>query len=158
MTIVKHFVESLHSCYFISLYCSTIYCNRSLCCQWYGLRRKWRAFYPWGVWYTVRCWNPNGVSQKIRKLQQKYGSRDQWKMEKDTQEEAQERNILLSVPILKLIDKKEIDVLTVENENNLSTSQPKKLYQWFVENLFIICCQEYRQRVKVCKSYQYCDG
>ena len=50
-------------------------------------------------------------------------------MEKDTQEEAQERNILLSVPILKLIDKKEIDVLTVENENNLGTSQPKKLYQ-----------------------------
>ena len=50
-------------------------------------------------------------------------------MEKDTQEEAQERNILLSAPILKLIDKKEIDVLTVENENNLSTSQPKKLYQ-----------------------------
>ena len=50
-------------------------------------------------------------------------------MEKDTQEEAQERNILLSVSILKLIDKKEIDVLTVENENNLSTSQPKKLYQ-----------------------------
>ena len=52
-------------------------------------------------------------------------------MESDTQEEAQERNILSSIPILKFIDEKEIDVLTVENENNLSTSQPKKaLYQY----------------------------
>ena len=47
-------------------------------------------------------------------------------MESDTQEKAQERNILLSLPILKFIDKNEIDVLTVENENNLSTSQPRK--------------------------------
>ena len=52
------------------------------------------------------------------------------KMKSDTQEEAQERNILSSTPILKFIDEKDIDVLTVENENNLSTSQPKKaLYQ-----------------------------
>ena len=52
------------------------------------------------------------------------------KMESDTQEEAQERNILSSIPILKFIDKKETDVLIVENENNLRTSQPNKgLYQ-----------------------------
>ena len=52
-------------------------------------------------------------------------------MERDTQEEAQEKNILSSIPILKFIDEKEIDVLTVENGNNLSTSQPKKaLYQY----------------------------
>ena len=41
-------------------------------------------------------------------------------MESDTQKEAQERNILSSIPFLKFIDEKEIDVLTVENENNLS--------------------------------------
>ena len=42
-------------------------------------------------------------------------------------EEAQERNILSSIPILKFIDEKEIDVLTVENENNLSTTKQRKL-------------------------------
>ena len=47
-------------------------------------------------------------------------------MESDTQEKAQERNILLSLPILQFIDENEIDVLTVENENNFSTSQPRK--------------------------------
>ena len=45
-------------------------------------------------------------------------------MERNTQQEAQ--NILSSIPILKLIDKTKIDVLTVDNENNLRTSQPKK--------------------------------
>ena len=51
-------------------------------------------------------------------------------MEIDTQQETQERNILSSIPILKFIDKKEIDVLTADNENNLRSSQPKKaLYQ-----------------------------
>ena len=48
------------------------------------------------------------------------------KMESDTQEKVQERNILLSLPILKFIDENEIDGLTVENENNLRTSQPRK--------------------------------
>ena len=52
-------------------------------------------------------------------------------MECDTQQETQERNVLSSIPILKFIDEKEIDVLTVDNENNLRTSQPKKaLYQY----------------------------
>ena len=37
------------------------------------------------------------------------------KMESDTQQETQERNMLSSIPILKFIDEKEIDVLTVEN-------------------------------------------
>ena len=45
-------------------------------------------------------------------------------MERNTQQEAQ--NILSSIPILKLVDKTKIDVLTVDNENNLRTSQPKK--------------------------------
>ena len=36
-------------------------------------------------------------------------------MESDTQQEAQERNILFSIPILKFIDEKEINVLTVNN-------------------------------------------
>ena len=36
-------------------------------------------------------------------------------MESDTQQETQERNMLSSIPILKFIDEKEIDVLTVEN-------------------------------------------
>ena len=47
------------------------------------------------------------------------------KMESDIQQETQERNILSSIPILKFIDEKEIDVLAVDNENDLRTSQPK---------------------------------
>ena len=47
------------------------------------------------------------------------------KMESDIQQETQERNILSSIPILKFIDEKEIDVLAVDNENDLGTSQPK---------------------------------
>ena len=46
-------------------------------------------------------------------------------MESDTEQEAQEGNILSSVQILKFIDEKEIDVLTVDNENNMRTSQSK---------------------------------
>ena len=46
-------------------------------------------------------------------------------MESDTEQEAQEGNILSSVQILKFIDQKEIDVLTVDNENNMRTSQSK---------------------------------
>ena len=46
-------------------------------------------------------------------------------MESDTEQEAQEGNILSSVQILKFIDEKEIDVLTVDNENNIRTSQSK---------------------------------
>ena len=38
------------------------------------------------------------------------------KIESDTQEEALERNILSSIPILKFIDEKEIDVLAAENK------------------------------------------
>ena len=56
-------------------------------------------------------------------------------------QEAQKRNILSSIPILKFFDKKdEINVLsTVDNENNLRTSQPKKsLYQ----------CQHYSKSYK----------
>ena len=49
------------------------------------------------------------------------------KIESDTKQETQERNILSSIPILKFIDEKEVDVLTVNNKNNLRTSQP--LYQ-----------------------------
>ena len=36
-------------------------------------------------------------------------------MESDTQQETQERNILSNIPILKFIDEKEIDVLSVDN-------------------------------------------
>ena len=46
-------------------------------------------------------------------------------MESDTEQEAQEGNILSSVQILKFIDEKENDVLTVDNENNIRTSQSK---------------------------------
>ena len=46
-------------------------------------------------------------------------------MESDTVQEAQEGNILSSVQILKFIDQKQIDVLTVDNENNMRTSQSK---------------------------------
>ena len=46
-------------------------------------------------------------------------------MESDTQQEGQERNILSSIPILKFIGEKEIDVFTVDIKNNLRTSQPK---------------------------------
>ena len=47
-------------------------------------------------------------------------------MESGTQQEAQETNILSSIPILKFIYGKVIDGLTVDNENNMKTSQPKK--------------------------------
>ena len=67
------------------------------------------------------------------------------KMESDTQEEALERNILSSIPILKFIDEKEIDVLAAENENNLSTSEPKKaLYQ---------CKHCSKEGTPICKAY-----
>ena len=47
-------------------------------------------------------------------------------MESDTQQEVRERNILSSIPILKFIDEKDIDVLTVDTENNFQASQPKR--------------------------------
>ena len=66
------------------------------------------------------------------------------KMESDTQQETQERNILSSIPILKFIVEKKIDVLTADNENNLRTSQPKKtLYQ----------CQKLQEGTPICKAY-----
>ena len=74
------------------------------------------------------------------------------KMESDTQEEAQERNILSSIPILKLIDEEAIDVLTVENENNLSTSQPKKnLYQCQH------CGKSYKKELPFAKDISFCS-
>ena len=49
------------------------------------------------------------------------------KIESDTQEEALERNILSSIPILKFIDEKEIDVLAAENKITWALANQRKL-------------------------------
>ena len=48
------------------------------------------------------------------------------KIESDTQQETQERNILSGIQVLKFIAEKEIDAFTFDHENNLRTSQPKQ--------------------------------
>ena len=66
----------------------------------------------------------------MRKLQ-KHRSRDQWwyffgKAIENGKWHTARSNILFGTPILKFIDEKEIDFLTVYNENNMRTNQPKK--------------------------------
>ena len=48
------------------------------------------------------------------------------KIESDTQQETQERNILSGIQVLKFIAEKEIDAFTFDHDNNLRTSQPKQ--------------------------------
>ena len=66
----------------------------------------------------------------MRKLQ-KHRSRDQWwyffgKAIENGKWHTARSNILFGTPILKFIDEKEIDFLTVDNENKMRTNQPKK--------------------------------
>ena len=75
------------------------------------------------------------------------------KMESDTQQEAQEINVF-SIPILKFTDKKDkIDILvTVDNENNFRTSQPKKaLYQCQH------CSKSYKKELPFTKHISNCS-
>ena len=73
-------------------------------------------------------------------------------MESDTQQKAQERNILFSIPILKFIDEKEIDFLIVDNENNMRNSQPKKaLY------LCQHCSKSYKKKLPFAKRISKCS-
>ena len=75
------------------------------------------------------------------------------KMESDTQEEAQERNILSSIPIFKFIMKKRSTSLLLKMKKNLSTSQPKKaLYQ------YKYCSKSYKKELPFSKHISKCSS
>ena len=74
------------------------------------------------------------------------------KTESGRQQEAQEANILSSIPISKFIYGKVIDGLTVDNENNMKTSQPKKALYTCQH-----CSKSYKKELPFAKHISKCS-